>query len=308
MGKKLKRTTEEFIEEAKKIHGNLYDYCFFIYKGINEKNKIICNIHGEFWQSPHDHLKGRGCPLCGRQNIGLKSKLSQEEFIKRAINIHGNNFCYTESIYIGMHKPIKIICKSKRHITTPKAHDHLFGYGCLMCYHEVIGDRNRKSTHDFIKEASIIHHNKYDYSKVIYKNNNTKVDIICYIHGTYKQTPDNHLNGHACPKCCHSISKPEMLWLDSLSIPEEYRQKVLYINNKKINTDAYDPITNTIYEFNGDFWHGNPKKYNADAFNKVVKKTFGELYNKTVDRENLIKQAGYNIVSIWESDFNAKLK
>lgn len=77
----------------------------------------------------------------------------------------------------------------------------------------------------------------------------------------------------------------------------------LKINNNRIKPDAFDPKTNTIYEFYGDFWHGNPNIYKLDDINVANKKTFGELYLATLDREKLIKEAGYNLVSMWESDF-----
>src|SRR5258708_1558397 len=160
-----------------------------------------------------------------------------------------------------------------------------------------------KNTGTFICQSHIIHDKKYDYSKVEYVNAFTKVIIICPQHGDFSQQPVKHLVGQGCPKCFHHISKSEIEWLDSLSMPNEYRHKTLKINGKNYMVDAYDPTNNTIYEFYGDYWHGNPQKYKSDELNMINKKSFGTLYLKTVERENKIIQAGYKLITIWEMDF-----
>jgi hypothetical protein len=115
---------------------------------------------------------------------------------------------------------------------------------------------------------------------------------------------NGHLNGNNCPRCKgNCISKIEIQWLDYLNVPNEYRQKSITINNKKYRIDAYNPITNTIYEFYGDYWHGNPQTYNQNSINVHNKFSFGELYKKTISREQIYKTANYNIISIWECDF-----
>ena len=62
----------------------------------------------------------------------------------------------------------------------------------------------------------------------------------------------------------------------------------------------------TVYEFLGDYWHGNPDKFTRDEFNKRVKKTFGELYDATIHRQNEILENGYKLVTMWEMDWKSK--
>ena len=81
----------------------------------------------------------------------------------------------------------------------------------------------------------------------------------------------------------------------------------LIIKNKKYFIDGFDPQTNTCYEFYGDYWHGNPKIFKFSDINKNNKKTFGELYHKTLKRERLIKSMGYNLIIIWENDYHSSL-
>lgn len=125
-GGSAKLTTEEFVEKAKKIHGDKYDYSKTEYKGTKEKVCIICLEHGEFWQTPSDHLRGKGCSICGGNR-----KLTTEEFVERAKKIHGDKYDYSKVLYDGMEKKVCIICPIHGEFwQTP--HNHL-KYGCFKC-------------------------------------------------------------------------------------------------------------------------------------------------------------------------------
>lgn len=65
----IKLTTEEFIEKAKAVHGDKYDYSKVHYRNTATKVCIICREHGEFWQTPNNHLFGAGCPACPQSNL-----------------------------------------------------------------------------------------------------------------------------------------------------------------------------------------------------------------------------------------------
>lgn len=81
MSKRNKRkTTEEIIQEAKLIHGQRYDYSKVEYIGVHKNVNIICPLHGEFWQTPHSHLKGCGCIECGRKKVGDKIRKTTDNF------------------------------------------------------------------------------------------------------------------------------------------------------------------------------------------------------------------------------------
>ena len=70
--------------------------------------------------------------------------------------------------------------------------------------------------------------------------------------------------------------------------------------------DGFDSKTNTVYEFLGDFWHGNPEVVDLDSINPKSKKTFRELFDYTFWRLNLIKSLGYNVRYIWEKDWKER--
>jgi hypothetical protein len=80
------------------------------------------------------------------------------------------------------------------------------------------------------------------------------------------------------------------------------------IPNTRYKADGYCKETNTIYEFHGDYWHGNPNIYDSTFINEVTGKSMGELYQKTIERENLIKSLGYNLIVLWESDYHTNYK
>ena len=122
-----KLTLESFLERAEKIHNNKYDYSKVEYVNAKTKVCIICPKHGEFWQTPDNHLKGKGCAYCA--NV---KKITTEEFIERAREVHGDKYDYSSSVYVNNKTKIKIICPIHGEFElTPNA--HLQGRGCKKC-------------------------------------------------------------------------------------------------------------------------------------------------------------------------------
>lgn len=284
---------ETFIFKANKVHNNKYDYSKTKYINAHTKLIINCKIHGEFEQLPCDHLNNEaGCSKC--KNIWVSDT---ETFIDRANIIHNNKYDYSLTDYVSNKTKIKIICK-KHGVFEQTPNRHL-RTNCPSC------NRRFANQEEFIEEAKRIHNNKYDYGSVEFINCRSKIDIMCNKHGIFKQTPSNHLQPNNCPKCINTISKMETEWLDSLNIKKEHRQYLIKIGKSKYRADGFDPETNTVYEYYGDYWHGNPKTHNPEHKNYENNKTFGELYERTMERENKIKQLGYKIVVMWENDYLA---
>lgn len=91
----------KILEKMSKVHNNLYCYKESVYKGTHKKIKIKCFIHGFYYQSPANHIKGHGCPKCGLNRTLSHTRSSREEFIKKATKIHGNNYDYNLVEYIN---------------------------------------------------------------------------------------------------------------------------------------------------------------------------------------------------------------
>ena len=184
-----------FIEEAKEVHGDKYDYSKVEYVNTMTKVRIVCPEHGEFLQRPLNHLNGQGCPQC----VG-REKLNTKEFIKRAREVHGDKYDYSKVEYVNNRTKVRIVCPEHGEFLQ-RASGHLSGKGCKKCSIDSNADSSRKTKEWFIEEAQKVHGDKYDYSKVKYVNNATKVAIICPEHGEFLQRPAFHQRGAGCPQC-----------------------------------------------------------------------------------------------------------
>lgn len=291
---KLSLSREEFIAKCIEAHGAKYDYSQTNYINNQTKIKIKCkNCDLIFEQRATNHINdNKGC-----YNCSIRKKLTKEKFIERAIKCYGNKFDYAQVEYKNSYTRVKVKCNDCNFQFLSIANTHIQGKeSCKNCFQ--IGQ-----TKIFIDKCSQIHKFKYNYDLVKYKNNHAKVKIICPSHGEFKQIPSDHVNEHGCPKCSYHVSKPEIKWLDSLNVSTEFRQYKMKINKRRFNVDGFNPETNTLYEFLGDFWHGNPDVFPPDKLNTANHKTFGELHKKTLTRLQLFKDSGYNIVYIWENDW-----
>lgn len=290
-----------FLGQCYEVHGDRYDYSMSEYIGTNDKITIICRLHGKFFQTPYEHLRGRGCRKCGTAISSASIRKDTAYFIDTCSKVHNNKYDYSKSIYTGMNEKISIICPIHG-IFNQLAHAHCLGRGCAKC--GIMNSRpNRMTIDGFLEKAQNVHGNKYDYSLVSYQSYNDKVVIICRKHGEFNQRPSIHLTGAGCPKCSKIISKLEIEWLDYIGVPEEYRQQKRKINGKLYKMYACIDDTKTVYEFYGDFWHGNPGIFDPNDENGANHKLFRDLYEKTISKEEELKSHGYNIVSIWENDW-----
>ncbi len=193
MAKNNENNTEEFIIKARNVHYDRYDYSKVDYKKSSIKVTIVCRTHGEFEQTPAVHIHGSGCKSCHEI---INKPITNEEFIGQAKIIHNNKYNY-ENIYCVGYNDLIIIECPQHGIFEQMVKKHLDGIGCKQCY-----DLN-----NFITNANLVHNNKYDYSKVNYKNTTTLIIIICEKHGEFLLTPENHIRKKCkCPKCNDNIT------------------------------------------------------------------------------------------------------
>lgn len=212
-------TTETFIERCQTLYGDKYDYSLVDYKDKNVKVKIICREHGEFEQTPGNHIVSNGCKPCSTQ-------------IKR------------------------------------KAHQF---------------DKNR-----FIVNSQKVHGETYNYDKVDYINNSTKVLITCNKHGDFLQTPDKHWSGQGCLKCKSSkgeniirtyLQNNSIKFIEQYTFPKQKYHTYKYFY--KCKYDFYLPDKNTVIEYQGEqhykfskHIHGTIDKFNHRIFLDNIKKNF----------------------------------
>lgn len=122
---------------------------------------------------------------------------TQEDFIKKAQEIHGTKYDYSQVKYVSTQTPVTIICPIHGPFQQ-KPFNHLRGHDCPICGR----DKTKTGRDEFIRRARAVHGNRYDYSRVVYKRTNEKVEIICPVHGSFWQTPQCHISSKQnCPKC-----------------------------------------------------------------------------------------------------------
>jgi len=211
-GNRYRKSNDSFLEQARKVHGDLYDYSGVDYKTARLKVSIRCKVHGPFNQVPYAHLQGAGCPQCGKEAIGDAHRATLAQFIDQAQTKYGLKFDYQAAQYVDAWTPVTIGCPVHGTFDqTPVAHLHNSTYGCPQCASDDATNRgrgpraarpqDRLGTTAFIERSAIVHAGKYDYSLVEYQTSKDKVTIICPVHGQFTQSANGHLAGAGCPKC-----------------------------------------------------------------------------------------------------------
>ena len=302
----LTKNKESFIIDAIKKHGDKYDYSNVEYINGKTKVKIICSIHGEFEQTPNTHLGGCGCSKCGKDSTSNSKLYTLNEILIKAIEKHGDKYDYSLVNYIGINNKIKIICPEHGEFEQTPA-GHIQGHGCLNCGIYKRTNNITKDINNFINESNLIHDNKYDYSLVNYINCKTDIKIICFDHGIFERTPDNHLLGVGCPKCTSIMSKPEReinTFLDSISITGNTSDRKI-LNGLEL--DIYIPSNNLAIEFDGLYWHNELHKPNDYHLNKTKECQSNNIQlihifeDEWMFKENIVKSRIKNILGLTQN-------
>jgi len=147
------------------MHGNAYDYSKVEYVGNKIKVIIICKLHGEFEQTPMQHLCGCGCSKCGYIRNGVNSRSNTEEFIEKSKKMHSHKYDYSLVNYVNTNTKVIIICKEHGEFEQ-SPNEHLDGRGCSKCGIIQSAINRRTNINDFIENAKKIHGDTYDYSLV----------------------------------------------------------------------------------------------------------------------------------------------
>jgi len=201
-GKKI--TKEEFIQEAKSVHGDRYDYSLVEDEFFNLQSKvqIKCNKHDIiFEQSIKYHLGGQGCNFCGTESMVQKQSLNIEEVLKRFKRTHGDKYCYDFVEYKSKDSPVDIVCL-EHGLFRQSPSSHWKGSGCPECGRKKRSRSRKLTTERFIKRVIENHGEKYDFSLTKYKSYSENVTAICKIHGKFECMADYLIHKHeCCPKC-----------------------------------------------------------------------------------------------------------
>jgi hypothetical protein len=296
-----KLTTEEFIERAKLIHGDIFDYTCSEYSGILYKIKIRCRKHGIFKQIANSHLTGSKCPLC---NLETRTK-TLITFIKEANLIYNNKFLYNKFVYKTSHTKGTIICNIGHEFEQSPA-SHLQGFGCPKCNVQNRAQRSKQTTKHFINKSKLVHDDIYEYDCSEYIGRNTKIKIRCKIHGIFEQFPGNHYAGYGCQIC--KSSHGEIIIQNFLNKKELIYQKGYIISkckNKKTLPFDFAVFSCNILLFLIEYQ--GRQHYSASSFGSK-KQTPEKMFEIIKVRDKIKKEYCENnkipllIIPYWDKD------
>ncbi len=238
---KKRKTQEDFISQARQMHGDLYDYSYVKYINHTTPVQIICDMHGVFEQRAGNHLRGDGCGKCAGTY-----KLTTAEWIEKAKRKHGDlKFDYSRVMYINAYTDVTIGCNKclKYFQQTPSSHINS-EIGCDWCR-----KKHAYTTEEFIEEARKIHGDIFDYSKTEYISATKPITIICRTHGEFRQTPSDHKNQRSgCQKCSNVYSPTTAEWV----IQAKGRWSDVYDYSKVVYKTASEKII-IICKTHGEF-------------------------------------------------------
>ena len=291
---RCRSNTKEFIEKAKKIHGDKYGYKLVKYTTASKKVKIFCNSHEKYFNIvANKHISGRGCPLCGRKNMGESLTKSTKQFIIDAKEVHGNTYDYSKSSYSRAHEKVTIIC-DKHGEFLQTASGHTYGKGCNKCGITTRIKNSIMEKEEFIARCKIAHNGIYDYRDTVYLGIKEKVSVNCKKHGVFTLSADSHVRGTGCKKCSNcgtSRAEQELALFVSGHMEIETSNRSLIKNEKTkrpFELDIIIPSKMIAIEYNGTYWHRE----------KFVGKGYHE------NKVKLCKEEGYDLFFVWEDDYH----
>lgn len=248
MGRKL--STEEFVSMAKSIHGDKYDYSLVDYVCSHCKVTIICRKHGEFEQPPNTHLSKKGCPSCGFERSASCKRMSQNEFIRRAVERHGGKFDYSLVDYRNSVTPVIVVCPIHgQFLQSPYGHltkEH----GCEKCSYSSGCRKKSIPFAEFLSRARERHGDLYEYHEESYSSIKRKTMITCRSHGDWWADASSHVSGKGCPNCNRSRGELSIKrWLTENGV--EFKEEAMFDGLGLMKFDFYLPRHNLLIEFDG---------------------------------------------------------
>lgn len=229
----------------------------------------------------------------------MPKAMSNSEFIEKARLVHGEKYSYANTLYTRATMPVIITCAKHGDFSSVPSR-HLSGNGCRGCWLDRCGTYSRLSKDEFIDKSKEIHGDLYDYSKVEYIKNISPVEIVCKIHGAFKQKPMVHLAGSGCQEC-GKIKKSESLMKDVDFYIE--RAKIVHGDRYDYSKSSYEAANSKIEIIcsrHGSFWmtpnaHTNGQGCSkcADEFNARKRMKPFSLF---VEQANSKHQSKYSYV------------
>ena len=258
----------EFVKKSREAYGDKYDYSKVRMTSFSDEVEIVCPEHGSFFVKAENHAnKSGGCLECRSEALRestVRRRLGKDAFELAAKVAHGDKYGYGKVVYYSNSTKVEIVCPEHGSFwQTPAL--HMKGHGCPACGRKRTTSSLQTVSKVFPERSSEAHSGAYDYSKSVYSGYHEKVEIVCPEHGSFWQTPNNHLGGAGCPTCNRPGSKLEdsiKKILDTNGIKYEQR-KWMRTGGRKWEIGFFLPDSLIGIECHGNFWHS--EKARGDA-------------------------------------------
>lgn len=286
---------ETFIEKAKKVHGDKYDYSKV--QIINSKSKvvIICKKHGEFLQEANSHLQGRGCPYCSGK------KFSFQDYLEKANKVWNNKYDYSKFEWKGVGSKVCIICPEHGEFWQ-LPNNHLKGEcGCLECRGKSKDFKPIQCLDDVITQAKQKFGDKFDFSESVWGGSRNHLKIICPEHGEFSTYPRQFLlNKCGCPEC---NSGRKYTTEEYIKAAKKFHQDWDYDYSKVVYKKSTEPVEiickkhGSFFPIASNFLSGgcncikcvqDSYRLTKEEFIKRAKEIHGDYYN--YDKVNYVNQ------------------
>lgn len=283
-----KLTTEEFKERLAKTHPNLEVLSEYI--STNKPITVRCKIHDHtYTTTPHRLVQGANCQKCYDEKRGNAIRKPVDKVLEDLRAVHGDKYeyPYIQEEYKNNKVDITVVCKNG-HITKASVNQLLSGHGCGKCADIENGINKRLTADEFIIRSNKKHNGKYNYPNINeeYSGYNSKVTVVCPVHGEFKQNAGIHLSGCGCPSCNESHLEHEM----SLLIPYAERWKRFdWLGQQSL--DFYLPDKNIAIECQG-VQHFKPLK----AFGG--ESAFSDCVKRDIRKNRLCKENGVKLIYV----------
>lgn len=296
----VRLTTDLFIQKARAVHGDKYDYSLVVYKNNRELMPIICPEHGVFYQSALNHLAGKGCSLCANNVL-----LTTDVFIQKAKVVHGDVYDYSEVDYHGNRKPIKIVCSVHGGFyQIPYA--HLSGSGCPLCGRE--NQSLHRDAHAIFDKTKATWLDKYGVDNVMKNDDvrNRHLESVCSIAVNEKRVATKRLNGSFNTSLFeYRLQKILVGLFGEQDVKRNYSSE-----QYPFMCDFYIPSRDLYIELNAHWSHGG-HWYTDEDKNLVLDwmskskfyKNAAEIFSvRDVKKRDTAKQHELNYVVFWHAD------
>lgn len=288
---------EGFVQQARRVHGDRYEYPPQDYVGNKTKVRILCPDHGEYLQTPNSHLGGRGCPECAndlkRQRNKAVSLQTLRELPARLAGVNAN-WSYDFTTFVGMAKHIRAHCAIHGEFYA-SPNNLLRNSGCVKCgeaKHRQFALSRMKTTEEWVAEARKVHGDVYDYSRSVYLGDKKPITITCKKHGDFVSRTDGHIyDSNGCPRCSHHLSKGEdavFRFLSNLTRAEQRNHTVI----KPKELDIYMPDVHLAVEYCGEYHHAH-----KDADDERANK------HKHFRKYQDCKARGIRLITLYETEW-----